>query len=350
MVSFCLGCVCWATHLPAPTSPAHHHLAHINSSLLPPPRAPPAHTPPPPFTPQTIMGLIAAALLCALCNTPAPPPTPTPHPLPPLWRACVPGPAESWRPIHADPAHIARCRGILQQAGCLAAACQEPFTDLAATAAPVTGPTRYTTGLGLPLSRALARAANGWLGLDDQDLAPKPALAAGAGAGAACLAPGAGAARGITTYWCVMEAPPSPAPAPAPAPAPGAATVAQRAVGAAAGAGASAGAGAGAGTSVPDAGRVGDVSAGSSLGAAVDTAAVRVVVERGPSTAEAPAAGSASDAPLPTAAPRSAARAVFARLRARSPPCGRLVAALWPPCGRLVAALWPPCGRLVAAL
>jgi hypothetical protein len=82
--------------------------------------------------------------------------------------------------------------------------------------------TRYTTGLGLPLSRALANSGNGWLGLEDTcpDSATGPASLTLmdthglpvtvepskstriAGPGDASQPP----QHIVTQYWCVMEA------------------------------------------------------------------------------------------------------------------------------------------------
>ena len=97
------------------------------------------------------------------------------------------------------------------------------------------GPTAYSTGLGLPLSRALAKANNGWLGLEDSDhcgvdghrithsittalprshpsTPASPAHLAGSSPAwnnilsASTLNGG----DGLTFYWAVLEAPPVP--------------------------------------------------------------------------------------------------------------------------------------------
>ena len=85
----------------------------------------------------------------------------------------------------------------------------------------------HTTGLGLPLSRALARAGGGWLGLEDSTPVVSPAtsrrLSPDCGnlrAGAAAAPSGAvtvsrsgtvdttcAHAGAMTRYWCVMDAP-----------------------------------------------------------------------------------------------------------------------------------------------
>ncbi len=81
---------------------------------------------------------------------------------------------------------------------------------------------RYTTGLGLPLSRALAKAGNGWLGLDDtcvsssstssSGLSSSGSSAPAGGKGLPRRAPGYGvgeeshAVHIVTHYWCVLEA------------------------------------------------------------------------------------------------------------------------------------------------
>ena len=84
---------------------------------------------------------------------------------------------------------------------------------------------RYTTGLGLPLSRALAKAGNGWLGLDDtcvSSQAPPPSLMTASSSGSSGPASTSGTSRRgpgpyrasddspaahiITHYWCVLEA------------------------------------------------------------------------------------------------------------------------------------------------
>jgi hypothetical protein len=95
--------------------------------------------------------------------------------------------------------------------------CFPPFLCVVAHCA-----TRYTTGLGLPLSRALANSGNGWLGLEDTcpDSATGPASLTLtdthglpvtvepskstriAGPGDASQPP----QHIVTQYWCVMEA------------------------------------------------------------------------------------------------------------------------------------------------
>ena len=66
--------------------------------------------------------------------------------------------------------HIALCRYTLSQGRAIAADSLVAYATVPPPARAEgvdSGPTPYTTGLGLPLSRALARAGNGWLGLDD---------------------------------------------------------------------------------------------------------------------------------------------------------------------------------------
>jgi hypothetical protein len=79
---------------------------------------------------------------------------------------------------------------------------------------------RYTTGLGLPLSRALAKAANGWLGLDDTCVLSSPPGSISSGSSAPAPVQVVGSRRApddragddshavhiITHYWCVVEA------------------------------------------------------------------------------------------------------------------------------------------------
>ncbi len=208
-------------------------------------------------------------------STPSPssPPPPHRHPLSLCWirsgwaglRDRVPRRrAESWQPCRADPAHIARCRAFLQQAAAVGAGDVGAFIPVLPPAGgePGSGPTPYTTGLGLPLSRALARAGNGWLGLDDLELAPRgvsaaapPSLPAVSGTDAAAptaaatvpgpavalAAEGSTAAgpRGVTTFWCVLEAGDLPADAGGPAAAEQASSVGPPSRGSARGAGTS---------------------------------------------------------------------------------------------------------------
>ncbi len=78
-----------------------------------------------------------------------------------MWDCVV---AESWRPTTASPEYIHRLRSLWRVAlGVSRADPSPPVAIPPLTGAHESAPTPYTTGLGLPLSRALAKAGNGWL-------------------------------------------------------------------------------------------------------------------------------------------------------------------------------------------
>jgi hypothetical protein len=68
--------------------------------------------------------------------------------------------ADGWGAIKASPIHQSHCRSIWEQAGREYSADDTPFETIRGEDSAASGPgaTPYTTGLGLPLSRALAKA------------------------------------------------------------------------------------------------------------------------------------------------------------------------------------------------
>ena len=93
--------------------------------------------------------------------------------------------AESWQPIAADDDYKARMHSVWLQSWKQhdsdetlsefikndsppeLSAMDERYTSVPPEAGRDLGPTSNSTGLGLPLSRALAKAGGGWLGLSD---------------------------------------------------------------------------------------------------------------------------------------------------------------------------------------
>ena len=84
---------------------------------------------------------------------------------------------ESWLPIQAPPEYVVRMRSLwldCMHSFSIDAVSSQDVDAAAYTVVPAvpeasggTGPTPFSTGLGLPLSRALAKAGGGWLGLED---------------------------------------------------------------------------------------------------------------------------------------------------------------------------------------
>ena len=68
--------------------------------------------------------------------------------------------ADGWGAIKASPIHQSHCRSIWEQAGREYSADGTPFETIRGEDSAASGPgaTPYTTGLGLPRSRALAKA------------------------------------------------------------------------------------------------------------------------------------------------------------------------------------------------
>ena len=80
----------------------------------------------------------------------------------PVCMVFVDGVAEGWQPIKAKPSHVALIRKVWHRGVATCRSMDAPYVDVPALevreGGAVAAPTPYTTGLGLPLSRALAKA------------------------------------------------------------------------------------------------------------------------------------------------------------------------------------------------
>ena len=86
----------------------------------------------------------------------------------------------AWKPVESTPQHVSRMRDLWLTGKSVAAA--SPKDTMPRLVSHHSGPVKTTTGLGLPLCRAFAHAAGGWLALDDSQQ------------------------DGMTHFWCVLEA------------------------------------------------------------------------------------------------------------------------------------------------
>ncbi len=130
--------------------------------------------------------------------------------------------AESWQPIQASASYVAKIREVWAHT---VTNSEQPTSSVSLDSGSFTvvparpvedgseeGPTAHSTGLGLPLSRALAKAGGGWLGLEDSS----PAVitrrrAPSASRRVSDELSASQVARDepdMTRYWCVMAAPP----------------------------------------------------------------------------------------------------------------------------------------------